>query len=329
MEEGTREINLSYASKKEWLYSILFGIVLGLFVIIPGVSGATLLIAFGLYYKVVYAVSNLTKKGHIKKSIIYLLPLVIGIFLGLLLGLFLIRFLLEKIPFSTIMLFAGLMIGSLPILLKEVKGKEKKGLNLILFILGLLTILTVCFISIYLAKDELFFNKKQEEQNLVNEPVVFYFLSILIGFVVGITQVIPGLSASAFLMMIGYYSKILNSIHFSLIIENPKIILIFLALVIGFILGIIVTNKFMFIAMRKFKEKMDFLIAGLSLGSVISIFVSKEIYEKVYLVYFNDKMTTLELVDTIFAFILLGVGVFLSLFITKFAKKKETTNLTN
>lgn len=322
--DEVKDIDLSFSSKKEWLSSLLFGVILGLFVIIPGVSGATLLIAFGLYYKVVYAFSNITKKGHFKKSLLYLLPLGIGILIGLLVGLLLIRFLLEKIPFSTIMLFAGLMIGSLPILLKEIKGKEKKGLNLLLLILGVSIILTVCFVSIYLSKDELFFNKtSSEEQTLVNAPISFYFFSIVIGFVIGITQVIPGLSASAFLMMIGYYSIILNSIHVSIIIESPKIIIIFVLLIFGFLLGILGTNKFMFIAMKKYKEKMDFLISGLSIGSVIAIFVSKEIFEKVYLVYFNNKMTTLQLVDTIFAFILLIAGIFISIFVIKFANKKK------
>ena len=329
MEEETKEIELTFSSKKDWIYSLLFGIVLGLFVIIPGVSGATLLIAFGLYYKVVYAVSKITKKGYFKQSFLFLLPLGLGIVVGLLGGLFLIRFLLDKIPFSTIMLFAGLMIGSLPILLKEVKGKEKSKIDIILFVLGLTLILFICFISIYLAKDELFLNKEVENKTLVDEPLYFYFISILIGFVIGITQVIPGLSASAFLMMIGYYSKILNSIHVSIILESPKIIFIFLALVVGFILGIIVTNKFMFFVMKKHKKQMDFLIAGLSLGSVISIFVSKEIFEKVYLVYFNEKMTTLQLVDTILAFVLLVGGIFISLYITKFANKKNDTQLTD
>ena len=323
MEEKLQDIKLAYNTKKEWLLSFIFGIVLGLFVIIPGVSGATLLIAFGVYYKVVYAVSNLTKKGHKKESIIFLLPLILGVIVGLISGLFLVRFLIDKMPFSTIMLFAGLMLGSTPLLLKEIKGSKKRLSNVLLFISGVALILLVCSLSLYFSREELFFGKEEEVKTLADVPTYFYYVSVLIGFVIGITQVIPGLSASAFLMMIGYYSIILNSIHFSIIKESPMIILIFVLLILGFLLGVLFTNKFMLFAMNRFKEKMNFIIAGLSIGSIIAIFVSKEIFEKIYLNYFKAKMSTIQIVDLILGFLTLFIGVIISLVLSKRAKTKE------
>ena len=323
MEKENTEISLIYQSKSEWIRSLLFGIVLGLFVIIPGVSGATLLISLGVYYKVVYAVSNILKKGKKKLCFTFLLPLVLGILIGLLSGLFLIRFLLDIVPFSTIFLFAGLMIGSSPVLFKEIKGKEKRPSNILLMLIGTIFILLICFLSIYLSREELFYGQEKSVRTLADVETYFYFVSILIGFVIGITQVIPGLSASAFLMMIGYYSIILNSIHFSIIKESPMIILIFVLLIAGFLLGVLITNKIMLVSMKKNKGKMDFLISGLAIGSILALFVSKELFEKVYLVYFSSKMSTIQLVDFIIGFLTFGIGITISLLISRKATTKE------
>lgn len=318
---------LIYLNIKERCKAIVLGILLGLFVIIPGVSGATLLIIFGLYQKIIFSISHIFKKGYFKKCLLYLLPIILGLIIGLLLGLILVQKLLEVLPFSTILLFSGLLVGSLPILFNEIKDNKKTHSNYNYLILGFIIISSICFLSLYFSRGELFFNKQTNNKSLVGVEAYFYVISILIGFVIGITQVIPGLSASAFLMMIGYYSIILNSISFTVIKESPLILIIFALLIVGFLLGLLFTNKVMYYLYSKHKEKTNFFIVGLSLGSVLSIFISKEMFEKVYLIYFKSNLTTLQIVDMSLSLIAFGIGIFISLLISKKSKKinKQTT----
>ena len=313
------ELVLSYKNIKERLNSFLVGILLGLFVIIPGVSGATLLILFGLYKKVAFSISHFFQKDHFKKAFFFLLPIILGTIIGLVVGLILIQKILNILPFTTILLFAGLLIGSLPVLFKELKGTKPTNTNLNILALGFLFIIIICFISIYISRYDLFMYDPipSPKETLANKQPSFYFYSIIIGFVIGITQVIPGLSASAFLMMIGCYSLFINSISFKVILAEPKIIFIFFALIIGFILGLIITNKVIYSLLDKHKEKTNYLIVGFSLASIVAIFLSKEIFENVYIKYFSNPLSIVQMIDVIFAPIFLIGGIVLSTLIIK------------
>ena len=109
----------------------LLGFLVGLAMIIPGVSGSTIAIIFKYYHKILYAISNLLKK--FKLCFLFLLPIVIGAILGFAFGFLTIQKLLNFIPFALVSLFAGLMLGSTPTLRDEVKD-VKIGKKQIMFL---------------------------------------------------------------------------------------------------------------------------------------------------------------------------------------------------
>ena len=132
-------MDLSYKNLKEVIVSIIVGFFIGLSVIVPGISGSTIAIIMKVYDKFMYATSNIFKK--FKESFKFLVPIVIGIIIGFALGFLLVKILLDLFPFVTICLFVGLMVGTFPILFKEIKGEKIHTNKVVLFIIGVLRVL--------------------------------------------------------------------------------------------------------------------------------------------------------------------------------------------
>lgn len=269
---------------KEWFLNCFVGFFVGLAIIVPGISGATITIIFKIYEKLLNAVSNLFKK--FKNCFLYLLPIAIGAIIGFIGGFFGIKYALSYIPFAIVCLFGGLMIGAFPAVTDEIKGEKKTPLRITLLILGFaIPVVLSIVVTLYTGTD----NGQGFDTIEWWEYIAFLF----VGFVIAITQVVPGLSASAFLMMIGYFSAFMNSISLTFWKSNPAIFGIYAMLAIGFILGFFITSKFLNKLFLKSKATTFFAIVGLSLGAIVSIFFNKDIYE-LYQIWAGtiDKTTT-------------------------------------
>ena len=113
---------------------ILQGMIVGIANIIPGVSGGTMMVAMGLYDKLIHSITHL--KSEFKSSMKLLLPIFFGAALAIVILSRLFEFLLQNYPIPTNFAFCGLIVGSLPFILKKVKGSE-----VLLIIQGLLQVL--------------------------------------------------------------------------------------------------------------------------------------------------------------------------------------------
>ena len=110
------------------LKQVLQGMVVGIANIIPGVSGGTMMVAMGLYDRLIHAITHLKKE--FKESMKLLIPIFIGAGIAIVALSRLFEFLLETYPIPTNFAFCGLIAGSLPFIFKKVKGCE---LHFILF----------------------------------------------------------------------------------------------------------------------------------------------------------------------------------------------------
>ena len=135
MSKEGLEIALIKYNKKSWCKSALLGLIIGLAVIVPGISGSTVAIIFKLYDQFLYAIGNLFKK--FKACFLFLLPIGLGIIVGFLAGLLGVQKLLEWNLFAVVCLFAGLMIGAFPAVKDEIKGAKITPKRVILFLVGL------------------------------------------------------------------------------------------------------------------------------------------------------------------------------------------------
>lgn len=124
---------------------ILAGFLIGLAVIVPGISGATIAIMFKIYNNILDAIASINKS--FKKSMIYLFPIAVGGILGILMGFLFIKELLKVIPFAITTLFGGLILGSIFSLIPENKKDGK-----IFLVVGIICPIILCLISFFTMK---------------------------------------------------------------------------------------------------------------------------------------------------------------------------------
>lgn len=294
----------------------LLGFLVGLAMIIPGVSGSTIAIIFKYYHKILYAISNLFKK--FKLCFLFLLPIVIGAILGFAFGFLTIQKLLNFIPFALVSLFAGLMLGSTPTLRDEVKDVKIGKKQIINIIIGFIIPLCLATITI-LCSDQSSLNTNKEL--LINFPSIVLY--ILLGFLVAATQFIPGCSATAILMTVGYYKSLTDTVSITYISNNPSIIIVYLSLIVGFLIGCAVISNVINILITKFKNNIYFIFIGLSLGSVIGLFINTDMLK----VYNSWTISSIfPYLDVLLGIFLFAIGIFLAYQFVLYSRKRNISN---
>lgn len=319
--EDQRINSLTKHDLKSFSKSGFLGFLIGLAVIVPGISGATISIIFKLYDKLIFAFSILFK--HFFKAICWLIPLALGAIIGILVGYLGVKEALNYIPFAIVCLFAGLMLGAFKVVFKEIKGQKVTSLRVVLFVLGLILPILCSVLSVL-------FNHNVSMSFFDNLSWYYYIIFFFVGIVISLTQLVPGLSASAFLMMIGYFSILINGLgHDSngqfYWISNPKIIGIYVCLLLGFLLGLILFAKGLDVLFTKAKATSYFMIVGLSLGSIITMFYNPEInltYQR--WLGENNSSTALSMpIDLSIGIVLFIVGFIVSFSLVIYQEKNE------
>lgn len=306
MEQDLQKALIRY-NRKTWSKSALLGFFIGLAVIVPGISGSTVAIIFKLYDAFLYAVSNLFKQ--FKRCFFFLLPIGIGILIGLAVGFFTVQKALEYIPFAIVGGFAGLMSGAFPAVKDELKGAKITGDRIALFIAGVCLPIAVALLSV-------FFSGGAGKDFSVWWRIV---LCLPVGAIVGLTQVVPGLSASAILMSIGYFTPLVESVHVSYWKENPIIFLTYAALGIGFLIGIFFSSGVLTKAFEKARQTAYFPIVGLSLGSIAAMFCNVEIFA----VYKEWAQKGISQKDLWLGVALFVVGAVIAYLLVRYQRKKD------
>ena len=322
MEEEKQEITLEKHNVKSWFKAALLGVFIGLAVIVPGISGSTIAIIFKLYDKLLHAVSNIFKKFFI--CVLFLLPIVIGAGVGFVLGFLTIQQLLDILPFAIIGLFAGLMVGAFPAVNDEIKGTKKNTLRIILLIVGVIIPITIGVLSALL-KDTSTITSEEAALNKFSSIKWWEYLIFLpIGYVVAITQVVPGLSATAVLMSLGYFKPLMGTFHASFWSEHPEIFGVYASLGIGFLVGLFTFSKCLTYLFKKARTSTYYLIVGLSLGSICSMFFNPDTYD-VYLQW--SKGEGKMALDLSLGLVFMAIGMVASYLLVRYERKKNAANI--
>lgn len=255
-----------------FITDIIKGIFIGIANIIPGVSGGTLALSMGIYDKLIGAVSNFLKDW--KKSLVILFPILIGCGIGLVGFTFAIEYLLSEHTFVTCMAFIGLILGGLPILVRQLKGKlQQRGASI-----GISDILAFVILFAFAILLPLLNSEEEVLKTLMATPgtmVIMFF----IGIIASATMVIPGVSGSLILMILGYYYGIIESIKTFLeslkSFDIPALtngFLILFPLGIGILLGIFLIAKLITFLFERYGVQTYCAILGLILSSPFAIF---------------------------------------------------------
>ena len=312
-EREKMEIELIKYTKKSWCKSAVLGFFIGLAVIVPGISGSTVAIIFKLYDQFLYALGNLLKK--FKKCFVFLLPIGLGLIVGVLLGFLAVKKLLEILPFAIVCLFAGLMTGAFPAVKDEIKDAKRSKKRVALFAFGV-------FIPVIIGALSAWLSKKTGGGNAFADIRWYHFiLALILGAVVSVTQIVPGLSASAFLMAVGWFSAILDSVSLTYWRANPAVFLVYAGLGLGFIAGILGFSKALTALFARARHTAYYAIVGLSLGSVLSMFCNGDILE-VYESWANNTAVN-PVLDILLGAVLFALGVVGAYALVRYQRKKD------
>ena len=268
---------------------ILKGFVLGIANIIPGVSGGTLAITLGIYERMIEAISHFF--SNFKDNLKFVMFLGIGILISLALFSNVIGFCLDNYPFATILFFIGIILGGMPILFKKVKGTVNVG-NGIVFAITFSIVMVMTFMS---AGDK----SISLDTLSIGKGITLFFS----GLIASASMLLPGISGSFVLMLIGYYHPIVNAIRSLTKFENIFHNVIVLGIGgIGILLGIVLAAKLIEYLLDKFEIPTYYGIIGFVIASIISIFITA-------------VSSPVGIIEIIIGIALMVVGMFIAKFI--------------
>ncbi len=243
---------------------ILKGAVIGVANAIPGVSGGTMMVSMGIYDDIIHCITHLFKQ--FKESVKTLLPYFVGMALGIVGLAYFIKALYANVPFQTSMLFIGLILGGLPILTGKLKGTKIKAPHILVFLAFFAAIICMQY-----------FGGAGRDVSL-GLDVFSLLLLFLVGVIASATMVIPGVSGSMMLMILGYYNPIINSItDFTSALaagDFQKALHICGVLIpfgIGVVVGIFAIAKLIEILLKKYEALTYSAIMGLVISSPVVI----------------------------------------------------------
>lgn len=262
---------------KDKIVLFIKGIVLGISFVIPGVSGGTLAVLMGIYEELIEAASNFYKSvNDFKKYFMYLLPIGLGVVFSVSVFARIIKFGLDKAPIITILIFLGMIIGGIPSLCKNVNGYKITIKDISLMLVGMLIVLSM-----------LIFHKSSNLVTFDNINMYGYVILFFVGMLAAVTMVVPGISGSFTLMLIGYYEPVLNMVNEITAFKNLSTnIILMCVFMLGVILGIVFVSKIIDWCLKHYKKETYYAIIGFVLSSIVSVLyeVSKFPMNEVHLV---------------------------------------------
>ena len=305
------------------IYVFVIGMVIGIGNVIPGVSGGTMAVVFNIYDRFVNAITLNVKK--LIKNWRFVVP----VFLGMATGIYAFSSIIEKIynafPVQTNYFFTGLIIGSIPMLIKYMNGKNKDSSEKLpenqeqsedkKKSKGYIALLTICIlagIAMILAFDYLntIYGDGGKDMNFVMpELSIKLALRLFIAGVLGaVAMVIPGISGSLLMLILGVWPIVIGAIkcilHPSMFVHAT---LLLLPNGIGVVLGIVLGAKLISYLLKKAPGLTYAVIVGLLIGSVYTLFPG-----------FSDIHSFGRGAGS---FISLAAGIFVSYFTSTYSKK--------
>lgn len=320
---------------KKTIKDILSGMLMGIACAIPGVSGGTMAIMLGVYDRHLDHMDGLRK--NFIKNLLPLLPLAAGIIFGVIPAVILFNIAFEGFVFGIVSLFAGLILGGIPGLFDEIKNKPVTKGNIITLIITLLIAVGFGLMSMLLKENINLlgnFNMTMEGNWVIDGHVSWwiYLLLIPIGVIAALSLIVPGISGSMLLLVLGFYTPLLKTVNWwkDLLTGNGNIEQffsvagIYLCLLVGIIVGFFTIVKIMKILFAKYKLITYYGIIGFVIGSLVSLYINGDI-----MAYYNNWANPIfntwmpMWAELVVGIILLALGTFASYMLVRYSRKHK------
>jgi putative membrane protein len=230
------------------------GFIIGSSMSVPGISGGTMAILLGIYDKLISSISNYFK--DIKGNTLYLSKALLGSLIGIGSLAFVIQWLLNNYPMYISFFFLGAVIGGVPALIKKTQEKTMKISSLMYILIGLMIVISISFIP-------------TGNFSIVSGSGFVHYLMVLItGIIIALALILPGISTSHMLLVMGMYETLLKAI-------TTMDIVYIGVLGISTVIGVFLITKPIEWTMNTYTKQTYFVIIGFVLGSTAEIFSDK------------------------------------------------------
>ena len=315
LKQTPQEVGQEEKGKKQnavlsFLFDVLRGVGIGVAFIIPGFSGGSVAALLGVYERLVGAIADIFK--HFKKSIVTLLPILLGMIIGIAALIFPIQWGLHHYPVPTVTLFVGLAIGGIPSVGEKLRGAKFNWKYALALLIPLLAAASLCFLP--LAGDV----------DLLNLNVGGYFLLILIGVVGSCALVVPGISGSMLLLIFGYYNPVVELVTKNLL-HGANVGISFGVLgclAVGVVAGFFAISVLMKFLLKKCPRGTYYSILGFIIGSIPAVYVSTVREAATFESAASLKALYSSPGYCVFAVLFLLIGIALSFLLWWYSRKK-------
>ena len=223
-----------------YIKDLIYGIFIGASVMIPGLSGGTTAVIFGIYAKIMETVGNIFSRKN--KNLLFLFTLGAGALIGFYITSFPISYILNKYPLEFSYAVIGVLAGSVPIFLKDIKSN---------IIRNLFFVLTGFLFTVFFDRVPAF--------DLGG--LTFIFISVLLA----AALILPGISLTNILIAFGYYERVISAVK--------ELDVIFLLKFFGLvILSVIALAKVLDKWYKKYPVSINMMILGMILASAVQVF---------------------------------------------------------
>jgi putative membrane protein len=233
---------------------ILSGAAIGAANALPGVSGGTIAVLTGIYDRLISAVSGFFSNEYgWRKNLLYLIQVALGLGLGIIAFAHLIDWFFIRVPEQTTFWFIGLIAGSLPYLVRIAKPRQFRWYHGVVFLvtLGLMVLLSL--------------QPQPAEADAMRALTIESALGIFAaGIIASAAMVIPGISGSFILLILGLYSTFITAI-------KEMNIPMLLVLVLGGAIGIVGVSKLIGFLLKRYHSITYAGIIGLVIGSLFEL----------------------------------------------------------
>ena len=265
--------NFFYIKTMELIKLIFAGLVVGIANVIPGVSGGTMAVVFGVYDRLIGVITLNVKKIFSEWK--FWLPLGIGMVLGILIFSKVVTFLFEHYPVYTSFVFTGIVAGSIPMLYKRCcktaglaanaeNAENSSGAKRARFPELSVVLCILVFFAFMMVLT--FFNTSDLSEGVVQKTLDAALMTKLFigGAIAAIAMIIPGISGSFFMLILGIYATIIAAVAD---LNIPLLV----PMALGVIVGLFAGAGLVRLLMKKVPYQTYGGILGLVTGSVFAV----------------------------------------------------------
>lgn len=237
-------------TKGSCITNVLKGLWVGSTMTVPGVSGGTMAVVVGIYEDLIRAINGLKKEP--KAHIIFLLQFAIGAVAGFLVFAKMITALLENTSTSSLtkLFFCGVVVGGIPLLVQKSEMEKIEGKHIVCLVVGAAVVLAMTMLPTGLFA--------------VGSGVTFWILQFVAGVIIAIALILPGISVTHILYIMGLYEVVLRKVY-----ELEFLSLVPLA--IGVFVGTFMTTDLLEKGMNRYPQEVYMAIVGFVAGSLIQL----------------------------------------------------------